>query len=86
LRSTSDADYFIYQHDVLYLMDADGKNNKLLTDQLDRPVSNIAWSKDSKDLEYLVSSDRIRYISTGITCLPVNLLRFIKVPNAAFRI
>ena len=63
LRSTSDADYFIYQHDVLYLMDADGKNNRPLTDQLDRPVSNIAWSRDSKDLEYLVHSDRVRYIN-----------------------
>ena len=63
LRSTSDADYFIYQHDVLCLMDADGKNNKVLTAQLDRPVSNHAWSKDSKNIAYLVSNDRIRYIA-----------------------
>jgi dipeptidyl aminopeptidase/acylaminoacyl peptidase len=63
LRSTSDADYFIYQHDVLCLMDADGKNNKILTDQLDRPVSNHAWSKDGKNIVYLVSNDRIRYIA-----------------------
>jgi dipeptidyl aminopeptidase/acylaminoacyl peptidase len=63
LRSTSDADYFIYQHDVLCMMDADGKNNKLLTAQLDRPVSNHAWSKDSKNIVYLVSNDRIRYVA-----------------------
>ncbi|MEZ2335630.1 prolyl oligopeptidase family serine peptidase [Mucilaginibacter sp. RCC_168] len=63
LRSTSDADYFIYQHDVLCLMDADGKNNKLLTAQLDRPVSNHAWSKDGKGIVYLVSNDRIRYVA-----------------------
>lgn len=63
LRSTSDADYFIYQHDVLCLMDADGKNNKVLTAQLDRPVSNIAWSRDSKNIAYVVSNDRIRYIA-----------------------
>jgi len=63
LRSTSDADYFIYQHDVLCLMDADGKNNKMLTAQLDRPVSNHAWSKDSKNIVYLVSNDRIRYVA-----------------------
>ncbi|SDP26924.1 Dipeptidyl aminopeptidase/acylaminoacyl peptidase [Mucilaginibacter sp. OK268] len=62
LRSTSDADYFIYQHDVLCLMDADGKNNKMLTAQLDRPVSNHAWSKDGKNIVYLVSNDRIRYV------------------------
>jgi len=63
LRSTSDADYFIYQHDVLCIMDADGKNNKILTAQLDRPVSNHAWSKDSKNIIYLVSNDRIRYVA-----------------------
>ncbi|MEN0055378.1 MAG: S9 family peptidase [Mucilaginibacter sp.] len=63
LRSTSDADYFIYQHDLLCLMDTDGKNNKVLTAQLDRPVSNIAWSRDSKNIGYVVSNDRIRYIA-----------------------
>jgi dipeptidyl aminopeptidase/acylaminoacyl peptidase len=63
LRSTSDADYYIYQHDLLCLMDADGKNNKVLTQQLDRPVSNHAWSKDSKNIVYLVSNDRIRYVA-----------------------
>jgi dipeptidyl aminopeptidase/acylaminoacyl peptidase len=63
LRSTSDADYYIYQHDVLCVMDADGKNNKLITLETDRPVSNPAWSKDSKSVIYLVSNDRIRYIS-----------------------
>ncbi|WPU92524.1 S9 family peptidase [Mucilaginibacter sabulilitoris] len=61
LRSSSDADYFIYQHDILCIMDADGKNNKLLTEQLDRPVTSHAWSKDSKNIAYLVSNDRIRY-------------------------
>ncbi|WP_183562682.1 alpha/beta hydrolase family protein [Mucilaginibacter sp. SP1R1] len=63
LRSTSDADYFIYQHDVLCLMDADGKNNKVLTAALDRPVSNHAWSRDGKNIAYVVSNDRIRYIA-----------------------
>ncbi|SDF06163.1 Dipeptidyl aminopeptidase/acylaminoacyl peptidase [Mucilaginibacter pineti] len=63
LRSTSDANYYIYQHDVLCLMDADGKNNRVLTAQLDRPVSNHAWSRDSKDIVYLVSNDRIRYVA-----------------------
>jgi dipeptidyl aminopeptidase/acylaminoacyl peptidase len=62
LRSTSDANYYIYQHDLLCIMDADGKNNKVLTEALDRPVSNHAWSRDSKNIVYLVSSDRIRYV------------------------
>jgi dipeptidyl aminopeptidase/acylaminoacyl peptidase len=63
LRSTSDANYYIYQHDLLCMMDADGKNNKVLTEALDRPVSNHAWSRDSKNIVYLVSSDRIRYVA-----------------------
>jgi len=63
LRSTSDADYYIYQHDLLCMMDADGKNNRVLTEALDRPVSNVAWSRDSKNIGYLVSSDRTRYIA-----------------------
>ncbi|WP_295713089.1 S9 family peptidase [Mucilaginibacter sp.] len=63
LRSTSDANYYIYQHDVLCIMDVDGKNNKILTEALDRPVSNHAWSRDSKNIVYLVSNDRIRYVA-----------------------
>ncbi|WP_439698436.1 prolyl oligopeptidase family serine peptidase [Mucilaginibacter sp. AW1-7] len=63
LRSTSDADYYIYQHDLLCMMDADGKNNRVLTEALDRPVSNVAWSRDSKNIGYLVSNDRIRYLA-----------------------
>lgn len=63
LRSTSDADYYIYQHDLLCMMDADGKNNRVLTEAFDRPVSNVAWSRDSKNIGYLVSNDRTRYIA-----------------------
>ena len=63
LRSTSDANYYIYQHDVLCIMDADGQNVKPLTLDVDRPASNQAWSKDSKSIIYLISDDRIRYIA-----------------------
>ncbi len=63
LRSTSDANYYIYQHDLLCIMDADGKNNRVLTEALDRPVSNHAWSRDSKNIVYLVSNDRVRYVA-----------------------
>ncbi len=63
LRSTNDFDYYIYQHDVLCVMDADGNNNKTITMQTDRPASNAAWSRDSKNITYLISDDRIRYIA-----------------------
>jgi dipeptidyl aminopeptidase/acylaminoacyl peptidase len=70
LRSTSDADFMMYDQDILCLMDADGKNNRLLTQQLDRPVVSVKWSKDSKTLAFLVVDDRMKYadaydIATG---------------------
>jgi hypothetical protein len=37
LRSTSDADYMMYDQNVMCIMDAVGQNNKPLTLQLDRP-------------------------------------------------
>jgi dipeptidyl aminopeptidase/acylaminoacyl peptidase len=63
LRTTSDADFMMYDQDILCLMDADGKNNRLLTLPLDRPVSSPAWSKDGKTIAFLVADDRERYVS-----------------------
>ncbi len=62
LRSTSDADYMMYDQEILCVMDADGKNNKLVTQQLDRPVTSFRWSKDSKTIAFLVADDRARYV------------------------
>ena len=64
LRSTSDADYMMYDQDILCMMEADGKNNKLLTQQLDRPVTALEWSKNGKTLAFLVADDRARYVDT----------------------
>jgi len=61
LRSTSDVDYTMYDQDILCLVDADGKNNRQLTGQLDRPVTKPVWSKDGKTLAFLVVDDRMRY-------------------------
>lgn len=58
LRSTSDATYIMYDQDILCLMNADGSNNKTLTEQLDRPVSTPTWSKDSKRIAFIVYDDR----------------------------
>jgi len=63
LRSTSDADYMMYDQNILCLMDADGNNKKTLTQQLDRPVTSFAWSKDSKTIGFLVADDRERYVA-----------------------
>lgn len=64
LRSTSDADFMMYDQRILCIMDADGKNNRVLTGQLDRPVSSQAWSKDGKSIAFLVTDDRTRYVAT----------------------
>jgi len=63
LRSTSDADFMMYDQNILCLMDADGNNKKTLTQQLDRPVTSFAWSKDSKTIGFLVADDRERYVA-----------------------
>jgi dipeptidyl aminopeptidase/acylaminoacyl peptidase len=63
LRSTSDADYMMYDQDILCLMDAGGNNKKLLTQQLDRPVTAFRWSKDSKAIAFLVADDRECYVA-----------------------
>jgi dipeptidyl aminopeptidase/acylaminoacyl peptidase len=64
LRSTSDADYMMYDQNVLCTMDIVGSNKKVLTQQLDRPVANQVWAKDSKSISFLVVDDRERYVAS----------------------
>ena len=63
LRSTSDADYMMYDQNVLCTMDVVGSNKKVLTLQLDRPVGNQIWAKDSKSIWFIVADDRERYVA-----------------------
>ncbi|WP_426669720.1 prolyl oligopeptidase family serine peptidase [Mucilaginibacter sp. McL0603] len=63
LRSTSDVEYTMYDQDILCIMDADGSNSKILTQQLDRPVASPTWSKDSKSISFIVSDDRKGYLA-----------------------
>jgi dipeptidyl aminopeptidase/acylaminoacyl peptidase len=63
LRSTSDADYMMYDQNLLCIMDAVGSNSRILTQQLDRPVVGQFWSKDNKNLAFLVVDDRQRYVA-----------------------
>lgn len=64
LRSTSDVNYIMYDQDILCVMDADGKNNQTLTQQADRPVSAQRWSKDGKNIAFLVTDDRREYLAS----------------------
>lgn len=63
LRSTSDADYMMYDQKMLCTMDIVGSNKKILTQQLDRPVTDLAWARDSKNISFLVVDDRERYVA-----------------------
>lgn len=64
LRSTSDADYLMYDQDILAIMDADGSNTTLLTTLLDRPVSDQVFTKDGKNLGFLIADDRKVILAT----------------------
>ncbi|MDO6429814.1 S9 family peptidase [Flavitalea sp. BT771] len=62
-RSTSDADYIMYDQPVLALISKDGGEPKLLTRNLDRPVRNPRWSKDGKNIIAQVTDDRQQYLA-----------------------
>ena len=62
LRSTSDADWMMYDQEVLALVSKEGGEPKLLSASLDRPVNTPRWSKDGKSIAVLVNDDRQRYI------------------------
>jgi len=75
LRSTSDVDYIMYDQDILCIMDADGKNSKTLTQELDRPVATPAWSKDSKNIGFTVTDDRRNYLAQySLSSKKINIL------------
>jgi dipeptidyl aminopeptidase/acylaminoacyl peptidase len=61
LRSTSPS-YNMYDQNVLAVIPALGGETKLLTQALDRPVSNPVWSSDNKSISVLVADDRQQYI------------------------
>jgi dipeptidyl aminopeptidase/acylaminoacyl peptidase len=64
LRSTSDADYMMYDQNILCITDILGSNKKILTQQLDRPVGDQVWARDSKNILFLVADDRERYVAS----------------------
>ena len=64
LRSTSDANYIMYDQPILCVVPATGGESLLLSKSLDRPVSNPRWNKDGKNITAVVTDDCERYIST----------------------
>lgn len=64
LRSTSDADWMMYDQEVLALISKEGGEPRLLSASLDRPVNSPRWTRDGKSIGVLVADDRQRYIAT----------------------
>ncbi len=61
--SSSSESYTAYQQMILTLIDANGNGApKQLSKTLDRPVSNIKFTKDGLQIAALISDDRERYI------------------------
>ena len=63
LRSTMSDNYIMYDQSILAVVTSDGGEPKLLTQALDRPVSNCVWSKDQQSITLLVTDDRRRYVA-----------------------
>ncbi|MHA4810518.1 S9 family peptidase [Flavitalea flava] len=62
-RSTSEADYLMYDQPVLCIVPSGGGETKPLSLTLDRPVENPRWTEDGKDIYALVSDDRQKYVA-----------------------
>ncbi len=63
-RSTADGAFINYDQSILTIMKPDGSDVKLLTKDLDRPVSNFKWAKDNQRISFLVDDDRQTYVSS----------------------
>lgn len=63
LRSTSDANYIMYDQPVLAVIAKEGGEPKLLSLNIDRPVNNPRWSKDGQSIAALITDNRERYVA-----------------------
>lgn len=63
LRSTSGENYIMYDQPILCVANATGGDIKFLSKSLDRPVTNLKWSKDGMSIAVLVEDDLQRYVA-----------------------
>jgi dipeptidyl aminopeptidase/acylaminoacyl peptidase len=63
LRSTAEGNFLMYDQQVLCIVNAEGGEPKLLSKNLDRPVSNPRWNKQGNTIAALVTDDCRRYIA-----------------------
>jgi len=63
LRSTSDANFLMYDQPILSVVSVNGGEPLLLSKLLDRPVSTPRWDKDGANIAVLVTDDCERYVA-----------------------
>ena len=63
-RSTSDADYIMYDQPVIALVAAEGGEPVLLSKGLDRPAANPRWTRDGSAIMAIVEDDRQQYVAS----------------------
>ncbi|MFZ1752045.1 MAG: S9 family peptidase [Saprospiraceae bacterium] len=63
-RSTSSDDFIMYDQAILAVMSMDGGEPTLLSEKLDRPVSQPKWLLGNKEIATLVADDRRQYIAS----------------------
>ena len=61
--SSSNQHFTMYGQNNVFVVSAAGGTARPLATKLDRPVSDIHWSKDGKQLYFLVEDDRKQYIA-----------------------
>ena len=61
--SSSNQAFTMYGENNISVVAAAGGDVRRLAGAMDRPVSGIGWSKDGKDITFLVDDDRKRYIA-----------------------
>jgi dipeptidyl aminopeptidase/acylaminoacyl peptidase len=64
VRSTSNATYEMYDQSTLCVVNSNGGEPVVLSQSLDRGISNPRWSADGKSIAVLVADDRQRYIAS----------------------
>ena len=61
--TSSNLNFTMYGQNNISIIPSTGGAARLLAQSLDRPVSNIVWSKDGQQLNFLVADDRKQYVA-----------------------
>ena len=62
-RSSGTGNFLMYEYSQLCTINADGSNLQVHTAVLDRDAHQHVWSKDGSQIYFLVSDDRMEYLS-----------------------